>query len=48
MSISLQFTENDWTRLEQDYDDRLSLIGKVDCAMVLVDGPVESVRAQTE
>ena len=32
----------------QEYGDRLTLIGNVDCATVLIDGPVEAVRAQTE
>jgi hypothetical protein len=35
-------------RLKRDYGDRLTLIGNVDCSTVLVDGPVEAVRAETE
>lgn len=38
----------DIARLKAAYGDRLTLIGNVDCATVLVDGPVEAVRAQTE
>lgn len=38
----------DLARLKRDYGDRLTLIGNVDCSTVLVDGPVEAVRAQTE
>ena len=35
-------------QLKRDYGHRLVLIGNVDCSTVLVDGPVEAVRAQTE
>jgi hypothetical protein len=38
----------DLARIKRDYGDRLTLIGNVDCSTVLVDGPVEAVRAQTE
>jgi uroporphyrinogen decarboxylase len=38
----------DIARLKRDYGDRLTLIGNVDCSTVLVDGPVDAVRAQTE
>jgi uroporphyrinogen decarboxylase len=38
----------DLARLKRDYGDRLTLIGNVDCSTVLVDGPVEAVREQTE
>lgn len=38
----------DIARLKQEYGDRLTLIGNVDCSTVLVDGPIEAVRAQTE
>lgn len=38
----------DIAQLKRAYGDRLTLIGNVDCATVLVDGPVEAVRAQTE
>ena len=38
----------DLARLKQQYGGRLTLIGNVDCSTVLVDGPVEAVRAQTE
>lgn len=37
----------DIARIKRDYGDRLTLIGNVDCSTVLVDGPVEAVRAQT-
>ena len=37
-----------WRSIKRDYGDRLTLIGNVDCSTVLVDGPVEAVRAQTE
>jgi len=37
----------DIAQLKQEYGDRLTLIGNVDCSTVLVDGPVEAVRAQT-
>jgi len=38
----------DIAQIKQTYGGRLTLIGNVDCATVLVDGPVEAVRAQTE
>lgn len=38
----------DIAQLKRDYGDVLTLIGNVDCATVLVDGPVEAVAAQTE
>ena len=38
----------DLARLKRDYGSRLTLIGNVDCSTVLVDGPVEAVRAETE
>jgi uroporphyrinogen decarboxylase len=38
----------DLARLKRDYGDRLTLIGNVDCSTVLVDGPVEAVRAETK
>ncbi|MFW5696684.1 MAG: uroporphyrinogen decarboxylase family protein [Phototrophicaceae bacterium] len=38
----------DIARLKRDYGDRLTLIGNVDCSTVLVSGPVEAVREQTE
>jgi uroporphyrinogen decarboxylase len=38
----------DIARLKRDYGGRLTLIGNVDCATVLVNGPVEAVREQTE
>jgi len=38
----------DIAQLKRDYGDRLTLIGNVDCSTVLVDGPIEAVRAQTE
>jgi hypothetical protein len=38
----------DIAQLKQDYRGRLVLIGNVDCATVLVDGPEEAVRAETE
>lgn len=34
--------------LKQQYGDQLTLIGNVDCSTVLVDGPVEAVRAATK
>ncbi len=34
--------------IKQKYGDRLTLIGNVDCSTVLVDGPVDAVRKQTE
>lgn len=37
----------DIAHLKQQYGHRLTLIGNVNCATVLVDGPVEAVRAQT-
>jgi hypothetical protein len=38
----------DIAQLKQDYGEQLVLIGNVDCSTVLVDGPAEAVRAQTE
>jgi hypothetical protein len=38
----------DMVQLKRDYGDRLTLIGNVDCAGTLVNGPAEAVRAQTE
>jgi len=38
----------DIVRLKRDYGQRLVLIGNVDCSTVLVNGPEEAVRAQTE
>ncbi len=38
----------DLAQLKRDYGDRLTLIGNVDCSTVLVDGPVQAVRDQTE
>jgi uroporphyrinogen decarboxylase len=38
----------DIAQVKRDYGDRLTLIGNVDCATVLIDGPVEAVRSQTE
>lgn len=38
----------DIRRIKQAYGDHLTLIGNVDCSTVLVDGPVEMVRRQTE
>jgi uroporphyrinogen decarboxylase len=38
----------DIARLKREYGDRLTLIGNVDCSTVLVEGPLEAVRAQTE
>jgi uroporphyrinogen decarboxylase len=38
----------DIAQLKRDYGDQLTLIGNVDCATVLIDGPVEAVREQTE
>lgn len=35
-------------QVKQTYGDRLTLIGNVDCSTVLVDGPIEAVRNQTE
>lgn len=34
--------------IKQKYGDRLTLIGNVDCSTVLVDGPIEAVKAQTQ
>jgi uroporphyrinogen decarboxylase len=36
------------TEIKQKYGDRLTLIGNVDCSTVLVDGPIEAVKAQTQ
>jgi uroporphyrinogen decarboxylase len=38
----------DIAQLKRDYGGRLVLIGNVDCSTVLVDGPEEAVRVQTE
>ena len=38
----------DIAAIKQRYGDRLTLIGNVDCSTVLVDGPVEAVRLETE
>ena len=38
----------DIVQLKRDYGGRLVLIGNVDCSTVLVDGPEEAVRAQTD
>jgi uroporphyrinogen decarboxylase len=38
----------DIAQLKRDYGEHLTLIGNVDCATVLVHGPVEAVREQTE
>jgi uroporphyrinogen decarboxylase len=38
----------DLAQLKRDYGEQLTLIGNVDCATVLVDGPIEAVRAQTK
>ncbi len=38
----------DIVQLKRDYRERLVLIGNVDCSTVLVNGPLEAVRAQTE
>jgi uroporphyrinogen decarboxylase len=38
----------DIAQIKQDYGDRLTLLGNVDCAGVLVHGPAEAVRAETE
>ncbi len=38
----------DIAQIKRDYGDRLTLLGNVDCAGVLVHGPEESVRAQTQ
>ena len=35
-------------QLKRKYGHRLTLIGNVDCGTVLVNGPVEAMRAQTE
>jgi uroporphyrinogen-III decarboxylase len=37
----------DLAQIKREYGDRLTLIGNVDCATVLVQGPVEAVREQT-
>jgi hypothetical protein len=36
------------TEIKQKYGDRLTLIGNVDCSTVLVDGPIEAVKVQTQ
>ena len=38
----------DIAQLKQTHGDRLTLIGNVDCSTVLVDGPIEAVKTQTE
>jgi uroporphyrinogen decarboxylase len=38
----------DIVQLKKDYRGRLVLIGNVDCSTVLVEGPEEAVRAETE
>jgi hypothetical protein len=38
----------DLAQLKRDYGEHLTLIGNVDCASVLVDGPIEAVRARTK
>jgi uroporphyrinogen decarboxylase len=38
----------DIAQLKRDYGDRLTLIGNVDCAHLLVSGTIEQVRQQTE
>jgi hypothetical protein len=38
----------DIAQLKRDYGEKLVLIGNVDCSTVLVNGPEEAVRAQTE
>ena len=38
----------DIAQLKRDYGDRLTLLGNVDCAGVLVHGPEAAVRAQTQ
>ncbi|MAT41219.1 MAG: hypothetical protein CL609_02680 [Anaerolineaceae bacterium] len=38
----------DIAQIKRDYGDRLTLIGNVDCSTVLVDGPEQAVREQTE
>jgi uroporphyrinogen decarboxylase len=38
----------DIVQLKRDYGGRLVLIGNVDCSTVLVEGPEEAVRAETE
>jgi hypothetical protein len=35
-------------QIKLDFGDRLTLIGNVDCSTVLVDGPIEAVKAQTQ
>lgn len=37
----------DIAQLKREYGERLTLLGNVDCSTVLVDGPLEAVRAQT-
>jgi hypothetical protein len=37
----------DIAQLKRDYGERLTLIGNVDCSTMLVDGPLEAVRAET-
>jgi hypothetical protein len=38
----------DIAAIKQQYGERLTLIGNVDCSTVLVSGPIEAVRAETE
>jgi hypothetical protein len=38
----------DIAQLKRDYGDRLTLLGNVDCSTVLVNGPIEAVKAETE
>lgn len=38
----------DIVQLKQTYGERLTLIGNVDCATVLVDGPAAAVATQTK
>ncbi len=38
----------DIAQIKRDYGDRLTLIGNIDCSTVLVEGPLEAVREQTE
>ncbi|PKO15461.1 MAG: hypothetical protein CVU39_11145 [Chloroflexi bacterium HGW-Chloroflexi-10] len=38
----------DIAQIKHQYGDRLALIGNVDCSTVLVDGPIEAVKEQTE
>ena len=35
-------------QLKRDYGERLTLIGNVNCATTLVNGPATAVRAETE